>query len=141
MSDWNFLQNAFSTISSRQEDIDEKIQRLKQAKSALEAEQDAALKEIKKIYQPSLKRMWEGTDGEDYDSARQDAYESMQTYIRQYDFHLMQMDGKIRQLEIQRGALDITSSIARSAQYFLEQGEDMANAASKKINQLKGRLF
>ena len=141
MSDWNFLKDAFSTISDRQDEIDEKIQRLKQAKTAIETEQDAALKEIKKIYQPSLKYMWEGTDGEDYDSARQDAYDSMQTYIRQYNFHLMQIDGKIRQLEIQRGVLDATSSIARSAQYFLEQGEDMANVASKKINQLKGRLF
>ncbi|GAA0287491.1 DNA repair exonuclease SbcCD ATPase subunit [Gracilibacillus halotolerans] len=141
MSDWNFLKDAFATISDRQDEIDEKIQRLKQAKTAIETEQDAALKEIKRIYQPSLNRMWEGTDGEDYDSARQDAYESMQRYIRQYDFHLMEIDRKIRQLELQRGALDVTSSIARSAQYFLEQGEEMANVASTQINKLKGRLF
>lgn len=141
MSDSGFLQEALSIISGRREDIDEKISRLKSAKSAIETEQDAALKEIKRIEQPSLSRMWEGKDAEDYDSSREDAYDSMRGHIRKYDYHLMQIDWEIRQLELQRGSLDFASTLARQAQNLLDQGEEMANEVSRKINQLKGRLF
>ena len=141
MSDLSFLEEALKTISGRREDIDEKISRLKAAKRAIESEQDAALDEIKKIEQPTLRHMWEGEYAEDYDASREDAYESMRGYIRKYDYHIMQIDGEIRSLRLQRGSLDIASTIARQAENLLDQGEEMASAASRKINQLKGRLF
>ena len=140
MSDSDFLSQAFNTISGRSAAIDEKIQRLEQAKGDVQAEQSESMNEITRIKDPALADMWKGSHAETYDTSREDAYETMHKITEDYDRYVTTIEWEIRALQAQRAALDFAGSIARAADELLDKGEEMVEAAAAKINQLKGLL-
>nr|WP_018931492.1 DUF5082 family protein [Gracilibacillus lacisalsi] len=141
MSDSDFLSNAFYIISNRSADIEQKIERLKEAKRDIEAEQDQAFIEIKQIEKPSLDLSWEGAEANKFDEDRREAYQVMKTKISNYDHYIYRIDWEISQLKLQQNTLDIASSIAYQADRLLDQGEEAVEAFGRKINELKGWLF
>ncbi len=141
LSDSDFLSNAFYIISNRSADIEQKIERLKEAKRDIEAEQDQAFIEIKQIEKPSLDLSWEGTEANKFDEDRREAYQVMKTKISNYDHYIYRIDWEISQLKLQQNTLDIASSIAYQADRLLDQGEEAVEAFGRKINELKGWLF
>ncbi|WP_425401983.1 YwqH-like family protein [Gracilibacillus lacisalsi] len=141
LSDSDFLSNAFYIISNRSADIEQKIERLKEAKRDIEAEQDQAFIEIKQIEKPSLDLSWEGAEANKFDEDRREAYQVMKTKISNYDHYIYRIDWEISQLKLQQNTLDIASSIAYQADRLLDQGEEAVEAFGRKINELKGWLF
>ncbi|WP_324186994.1 YwqH-like family protein [Gracilibacillus thailandensis] len=141
LSDSDFLSNAFYIISNRSADIEQKIERLKEAKRDIEVEQDQAFIEIKQIEKPSLDLSWEGTEANKFDEDRREAYQVMKTKISNYDHYIYRIDWEISQLKLQQNTLDIASSIAYQADRLLDQGEEAVEAFGRKINELKGWLF
>ncbi|WP_079708994.1 YwqH-like family protein [Paraliobacillus ryukyuensis] len=141
MSDADFLADAFHIISSRSSEIEEKIDRLQQAKYAIEDEQGQAYIEIKQIKKPSLVDEWEGAKANTFDEDRQEAYEIMQNTINDYHSYVTQINWKIAQLQMQQSALDTASTIAYQADRLLDQGEEAVEAFGQKVNELKGALF
>ncbi|MGM0875215.1 MAG: YwqH-like family protein [Bacillota bacterium] len=129
-------------ISSQSNDIDEKIERLIQAKSDISQEQDLLLQEIRKINQPDLGRDWTGKRAHDYDLQREEAYSVMQK-IGQIDYAAYQrlIESKINSLEIERSFLNVTRAIAYEAGQLVDKGEDAIDELSEKIGDLKRRLF
>jgi hypothetical protein len=130
------------TISSQANDINEKIERLNQAKNDIGREQDLLLQEIKKIKQPDLGREWTGKRADDYDNEREDAYAVMQK-IGEIDYSSYQrlIESKINSLEIEQSFLNITRAIAYEAGQLVDKGEDAIDELSDKISDLKRRLF
>jgi hypothetical protein len=142
MSFSNTLYAIQRTISSQSNDIDEKIERLIQAKSDISQEQDLLLQEIRKINQPDLGRDWTGKRANDYDLQREEAYSVMQK-IGQIDYAGYQrlIESKINSLEIERSFLNVTRAIAYEAGQLVDKGEDAIDELSEKIGDLKRRLF
>jgi uncharacterized protein YukE len=130
------------TISSQANDINEKIERLNQAKNDISREQDLLLQEIKKIKQPDLGREWTGKRADDYDNEREDAYAVMEK-IGEMDYSSYQrlIESKIHSLEIEQNFLSITRAIAYEAGQLVDKGEDAIEELSDKISDLKRRLF
>jgi uncharacterized protein YukE len=130
------------TISSQTNDIDEKIERLRQAKNDISREQDLLLQEIKKIKQPELGREWTGKRANDFDNEREDAYSVMQQ-IGQIDYSGYQrlIESKINSLEIEQSILSVTRALAYEAGQLVDKGEDAIDELSDKISDLKRRLF
>jgi uncharacterized protein YukE len=130
------------TISSQANDINEKIERLNQAKNDIGREQDLLLQEIRKIKQPDLGREWTGKRADDYDNEREDAYAVMQK-IGEIDYSSYQrlIESKINSLEIEQSFLNITRAIAYEAGQLVDKGEDAIDELSDKISDLKRRLF
>jgi uncharacterized protein YukE len=130
------------TISSQTNDIDEKIERLRQAKNDISREQDLLLQEIKKIKQPELGREWTGKRANDFDNEREDAYSVMQK-IGQIDYSGYQrlIESKINSLEIEQSILSVTRALAYEAGQLVDKGEDAIDELSDKISDLKRRLF
>ncbi|MGP4041758.1 YwqH-like family protein [Gracilibacillus sp. D59] len=141
LSDSDFLSNAFSIISSRSAEVDQKIERLKEAKRDIEDEQDQAFMEIKQIKKPSLDQLWEGTEANKFDEFRDEAYQVMKRKISNYDHYISRMNWEISQLQLQQNTLDVASSIAYQADRLLDQGEEALEDFGRKVNELKGWLF
>ncbi|MFB1052155.1 DUF5082 domain-containing protein [Paraliobacillus sp. JSM ZJ581] len=141
MSDSDFLNNAFHVISSRSSEIDEKISRLKRAKRLITDEQDDALSAVETIKNPSLKKGWVSLKAEEFYTSRDEAYQTIKKHIHNYDSYVTTINWKIKQFELQKSSLEFASTIANQADSLLQQGEDAIDAFSRKISELKGRLF
>lgn len=130
------------TISSRSNDVDEKIQRLQKAKSEVSSEQSILLQEIEKIKQPDLGKDWMGKRSEEFEDEREQAYNVMKN-IGQYSYNTYQytIESKINALELERMALNTASALAHEAGDLVNMGEDAIDELSDRISDLKRRLF
>ncbi|MFS0602652.1 DUF5082 family protein [Peribacillus frigoritolerans] len=138
----NSLSEIHSTLSSKTSDVNEKINRLEQAKRQIKEEQNACLGEIAKIKNPDLAKSWTGNRAEDFQDARSDAYKAMSTIIHDdYDDYQEKIDGKIMMLNIEKKALSAAGTIAHEADVLLGKGEAVIDQLESKISYLKGWLF
>lgn len=131
-----------NTISSRSNEVNEKIERLQKAKSEISSEQSILLQEIEKIKQPDLGKDWTGKRSEEFDEEREQAYTIMKN-IGQYSYNSYQytIESKINVLELERMALNTASALAHEAGDLVNMGEDAIDELSDRISDLKRRLF
>ncbi|MDM5214545.1 DUF5082 family protein [Peribacillus sp. NJ4] len=138
----NSLSEIHSALSSKMSDVNEKINRLEQAKRQIKDEQNACLGEIAKIKNPDLAKSWTGNRAEGFQDARSDAYKAMSTIIHDdYDDYQEKIDGKIMMLNIEKKALSAAGTIAHEADVLLGKGEAVIDQLESKISYLKGWLF
>ncbi|WP_260288262.1 DUF5082 domain-containing protein [Peribacillus aracenensis] len=138
----NSLSEIHSALSSKMSDVNEKINRLEQAKRQIKDEQNACLGEIAKIKNPDLGKSWTGNRAEDFQDARSDAYKAMTTIIHDdYDDYQEKIDGKIMMLNIEKKALSAAGTIAHEADALLGKGEAVIDKLESKISYLNGWLF
>ncbi|MDM5304473.1 YwqH-like family protein [Peribacillus frigoritolerans] len=138
----NSLSEIHSALSSKTSDVNEKINRLEQAKRQIKEEQNACLGEIAKIKNPDLGKSWTGNRAEDFQDARSDAYKAMSTIIHDdYDDYQEKIEGKIMMLNIEKKALSAAGTIAHEADVLLGKGEAVIDQLESKISYLKGWLF
>ncbi|CAH0286575.1 hypothetical protein SRABI96_04132 [Peribacillus sp. Bi96] len=138
----NSLSEIHSALSSKTSDVNEKINRLEQAKRQIKEEQNACLGEIAKIKNPDLEKSWTGNRAEDFQDARSDAYKAMSTIIHDdYDDYQEKIEGKITILNIEKIALSAAGAIAHEADVLLGKGEAVIHQLESKISYLKGWLF
>lgn len=136
------LHSLSQTISGQSADLDEKISRLKKAKTKVENEQEASLNEIKIISRPELGVNWEGERSIEFENERQHSYDEMERIFHiEVENYLSQIQWKIDQLELQRSALNFASMLANEAGDLLKKGEEAYAAIENKINQIRERLW
>lgn len=82
--------------------IDEKIQRLQEAKRDIEAEQSESMNEIVRIKEPALSDLWNGSHADKYDTSREEAYDTMHQITEDYDGYVTKIEWKIRELRLRR---------------------------------------
>ncbi|WP_299832318.1 DUF5082 family protein [uncultured Metabacillus sp.] len=142
MSLSDMLYSIQRSISSQSNDLEEKIQRLTQAKNDINREQDLLLQEIKKIKQPDLGKEWTGVRADNFDREREDAYTIMQR-IGQIDYSSYQrlIESKINSLEIEQSVLNVTKALAYEAGQLIDKGEDAVDELASRISDLKRRLL
>ncbi|MFJ5964134.1 MULTISPECIES: DUF5082 family protein [unclassified Bacillus (in: firmicutes)] len=122
-------------ISSKQTEIEEKIARLKKAKSNVEKEQDAAETDLKQIKQPKLGTSWKGERSQDFNSERNEAHNALQTIVNeQYPRYVSRIEFKISTLEAELATLSFASSLAGDAARLAEKGEDAVEDAKRLIS-------
>ncbi|MGE6630523.1 YwqH-like family protein [Bacillus sp. NPDC077027] len=122
-------------ISSKKAEIEEKISRLKKAKSKIEREQDAAATDVKQIKQPNLGSSWKGERSKDFKSDRSEAHGALQTIINEkYPSYISKIEFKIGTLEAQQTGLSFASSLASDASRLAEKGEDAIEDAKRLIS-------
>ncbi|MDM5299901.1 DUF5082 family protein [Bacillus pumilus] len=133
LSDMLFALNG--GISSKKTEIEEKISRLKKAKSKVEQEQDAAETDLKQIKQPKLGASWKGERSQDFKTERNEAHEALQTIVNdQYPRYVSRIEFKISTLEAEQAALSFASSLAGDAARLAEKGEDAVEDAKRLIS-------
>ncbi|MFN2744799.1 MULTISPECIES: YwqH-like family protein [Bacillus] len=142
MSYSDMLDRIHAAISSQSADLEEKISRLKRAKSKIEAEQNTSLKEIKKIQSPNLGSSWNGSRSEKFSEARDEAYNEMQNItMNDYESYKARIQSKIVLLEIEQGALSAARGLAHTADELLSKGEEALEELGSTIGDLTRRLF
>ncbi|WP_144609968.1 YwqH-like family protein [Bacillus altitudinis] len=122
-------------ISNKKAEIEEKIARLKKAKSKVEREQDAAETDLKQIKQPKLGASWKGERSQDFKSERNEAHDALQTIVSdKYPRYVCRIEFKISTLEAEQAALSFASSLAGDAARLAEKGEDAVEDAKRLIS-------
>ncbi|MBA4535558.1 DUF5082 domain-containing protein [Bacillus aquiflavi] len=135
------LSQIYGTISSRSADINEKIERLRQAKRKIEQEQNTSLGEIKKIKQPELANSWKGERAISFNESRLEAFKVINEIINDdYDDYKQEISLKMGLLTAEKGVLDMASGLANEASNLLSKGEEALEELSNKINEIKRRL-
>ncbi|WP_057914781.1 DUF5082 family protein [Peribacillus muralis] len=135
------LSNINSAISSKKANLNIKIDRLIAAKNDIIAEQSMCLNEIRKINNPELGRNWTGKRSDDFQEARQDAYNAMFNVIHDdYDDYQWKIEAMITKLNAENTLLSIAGNIAQEADHLLNKGEDAFEQLESKISDLKRRL-
>jgi len=140
MSLANTLDALQDLISSKENDIEEKIQRLKQASRELSVEQNQLLQEITQIIDPNLGREWTGKRATRFESYRMEAYLAIKDIgIEAYDRYKQEIENKITSLEQIQLYLQTTKAIACEAEHLVKSSEDAA-VLEEKVSELKRRL-
>lgn len=122
-------------ISNKKAEIEEKIARLKKAKSKVEREQDSAETDLKQIKQPKLGASWKGERSQDFKSERNEAHDALQTIVSdKYPCYVSRIEFKISTLEAEQAALSFASSLAGDAARLAEKGEDAVEDAKRLIS-------
>lgn len=122
-------------ITSKKAEIEEKIARLKKAKSKVEREQGAAETDLKQIKQPKLGTSWKGERSQDFKSERNDAHDALKTIVNdKYPRYVSRIEFNISTLEAEQAALSFASSLAGDAARLAEKGEDAVEDAKRLIS-------
>lgn len=122
-------------ISNKKAEIEEKIDRLKKAKSKIEREQNAAETDLKQIKQPKLGASWKGERSQDFKSKRNEAHDALQTIVNdKYPRYVSRIEFKISTLEAEQSALSFASSLAGDAARLAEKGEDAVEDVKRLIS-------
>jgi hypothetical protein len=129
-------------ISGQGADVEEKMDRLKKAKSEIEHQQNAYLGECRKINQPELGKSWTGSRAEPFHDSRDEAQQSIEAILHnEYEDYKSRIDGEIMQLSMQKEALSIAGVLAREAEELADAGEEAWEAAGNKFQDLNRWLF
>ncbi|KAB7705324.1 DUF5082 domain-containing protein [Bacillus aerolatus] len=142
MSQASMLGDIQAAISGSIAAIQEKIERLEQAKRDINAEQDQCTSEIKKIDQPALGNSWTGSRADSFDDSRDAALKEMERIVsEEYDSYIQSIENKIALLKIELAAAQAASAVAQGAERLLDKGEEFVEDVGNTINSLKGWLF
>ncbi|MGC4378122.1 DUF5082 family protein [Fictibacillus sp. Mic-4] len=138
----DMLGDIHASISRKSADVDEKISRLEEAKRKIDREQNSSLVEIKRILRPDLGNGWMGKRADSFHDFRNDAYKDMEKVCHDdYDDYKSSIEWKIKELEAERGLLNMAKKAAHEADVLAEKGEHALEELGNKINDLKRWLF
>ncbi|WLR41561.1 DUF5082 family protein [Bacillus carboniphilus] len=138
----DFLHSFSNQISGQSKNIQEDISRLGKAKKKLQEEQSLAFNEMKQIERPELGPQWTGDHSVTFDDERAAAYEEMDRIVNhKIDDYGWEIDSKINQLTLQKGALGFASTLTDQIGDLLEVGEDAFDAIEDKFAQIRKVLF
>ncbi|WP_257348168.1 DUF5082 domain-containing protein [Pseudalkalibacillus decolorationis] len=136
------LNDLKNVISSRSSDVQEKIDRLRQAKSDIRNEQSYLLGEINQIQRPELARSWMGTRSGDFENDRGEAFKTMMRIGNdRYEDYERIIEMQINSLEMQKGFIDGAFALANEADQLLSKGEEAFDDIQAKIDSINWRLF
>jgi len=139
MSQSGTLGQIQAAISGRAAEIQEKIERLKQAKGKIETEQNECTGEIKQILKPELGTSWVGNRAEKFQNSRKAAYTEMETIISdKYSEYIRSIESKIRFLEAELAAVQYASGVAQEVGRLISRGETFIDQVNEGIASLKG---
>ncbi|MBM7542018.1 DUF5082 family protein [Amphibacillus cookii] len=142
MSFWSSVSGLQNEINLRTDNLDERIERLEQAKSQIQTEQDTVLEEIKELKKPDLQNSWVGDRANQFEEQREDVYQVMLSIgNHSYDLYQSTIQSKINSLELQRSGLSALNNIANEVNRLLDFGEDVYDEVSSKISHIRRELF
>ncbi|MGG3574195.1 DUF5082 family protein [Bacillus gobiensis] len=129
-------------ITGQVADVEEKIERLKKAKTEIEHQQNDYLGESKKISKPELSKSWTGSRAGQFNDVRNEAQQTIEDILNdEYESYKDSIDWEITQLNIQKEALSFAGILAREAEEVADAGKEALEAAGDKFNDLKRWLF
>lgn len=131
-----------SAISGQVADVEEKIDRLKRAKTEIQRQQNEYLGECKKICKPELAKSWTGSRADQFNEARDEALQTIETILNDdYESYKDKIDWEIAQLNFQMDTLSFAGILAREAEVLTDAGKEALEAPGDKFNDLKRWLF
>ncbi|ALC80308.1 MULTISPECIES: YwqH-like family protein [Bacillus] len=131
-----------SAISGEVADVEEKIDRLNQAKKEIEHQQNDYLGECRKILKPELAKSWTGSRANKFNDSRDEAHQTIENILNhEYESYKDRIDWEIAQLNMQKETLSFAGILAREAVEIADAGQDAWEAAGDKFNDLKRWLF
>ncbi|MCY7771752.1 DUF5082 domain-containing protein [Bacillus haynesii] len=141
MSHKSTLDNIQSAISQNLTDIENKIDKLMDAKKEIQTEHADGIVEIRQILNPHLDQHWTGKFAADFDKERDEAHTSMHDIVNEkYLDYIATIEREILQLKSNKAfyeGLGITAGVADS---LIKQGEKVADELNDTINSIKKKL-
>ncbi len=142
MSFWSSISGLQNEINLRTDNLDERIERLNQAKLKVQTEQETVLQEIKELKKPDLQNSWVGDRANQFEEQREDVYQVMLLIgNNSYDIYQSTIQSKINSLELQRSGLNALNNIASEVNRLLDFGEEVYDEVSSKISHIRRELF
>ena len=122
--------------------MEEKIRRLRQAKSEVAREQSAGLSEIGQIRKPELADQWMGNRSDLFDEDRKEAYDEMKRiFEEEYTEYQSEIEQKIGWLEIELASIRALQATASAIGDMIDKGEEMLEQAGNMLADLKRGIF
>ncbi|TYR81848.1 DUF5082 domain-containing protein [Priestia megaterium] len=141
MSFESILHDFSRTISGNVADLEDKITRLKSAKSKINKEQNLSLTEIRKILKPELEDKWKGERATSFEEKRTNAHSNIKEIItNDYDDYVQTIESKISWLETQKGFFSGVSGLVGEAESLLAKGEDAIADLENKISEIRSKI-
>lgn len=136
------LDSVFRSISGKSTAVEEKITRLRRAKSKLHSEQVAAMNQLKLLAEPDLGADWQGTRAHQFDAERQKAKDRMKFHLTEdVDLYFQQIEAKIGQLKTEHDTLQAIGSAARGIEALAKASTHETKTLEHQLAALKGRMF
>ena len=136
------LHSFSSGLSGDAAALEEKIRRLRQAKSEVASEQASGLSEIPQIRMPELADQWLGNRASLFDDDRTEAYDEMDRIFQsEYEQYQNEIERKIAALESELARIRAMQAMASSIGDLLEKGEEMLEEAGERLADLKRGIF
>ncbi|MFP7231176.1 DUF5082 family protein [Bacillus subtilis] len=134
----SMLADIKSSLNGKISDVEDKIEKLKNAKKDIDTLQEEAITEIKEIVKPELGKHWTGTKADDFDKGREEAKSEASKIVNdKYNEYMASIQSKIFWLETEKFELNLTKSAANAAGDLLAKGEDFVEEAGRQISKLK----
>ena len=136
------LRNIASGLAGQAAELEEKIRRLRQAKSEVAREQSAGLSEIGQIRKPELGDQWMGNRSSLFDEDRKEAYDEMKRIFEmEYTDYQSEIEQKIGWLEIELASIRALQATALAIGDMIDKGEEMLEQAGNMLADLKRGIF
>lgn len=119
-------------INNQSAGLNDRINRLENAKREIKQEQSSALTDWNTSLTPGLETNWEGDRASTFLDSRKKAYDDMlQIFHNKYDEYIQMIDLKLNDLEWEKSALSIAKGLTREAERLLKNGEEAAEDLEK----------
>ena len=136
------MRNIASGLAGQAAELEEKIRRLRQAKSEVAREQSAGLSEIGQIRKPELADQWMGNRSSLFDEDRKEAYDEMKRIFEmEYTDYQSEIEQKIGWLEIELASIRALQATALAIGDMIDKGEEMLEQAGNMLADLKRGIF
>lgn len=136
------LEVIFQALSRQSANVEDKMARLRQASRKLSQEEHADLQAIRYLTQPGLGADWMGPRARVFQKNRECADQQMKGILTaDLEDYRQRIEAKINDLRLESDFLRATGALADEAESLLHQGEKAAEALSRRLTQIKGRLF
>ena len=136
------LRSIASGLAGQAAELEEKIRRLRQAKSEVAREQSAGLSEIGQIRKPELADQWMGNRSSLFDEDRKEAYNEMKRiFEEEYTEYQSEIEQKIGWLEIELASIRALQATASAIGDMIDKGEEMLEQAGNMLADLKRGIF
>ena len=136
------MRSIASGLAGQAAELEEKIRRLRQAKSEVAREQSAGLSEIGQIRKPELADQWMGNRSDLFDEDRKEAYDEMKRiFEEEYTEYQSEIEQKIGWLEIELASIRALQATASAIGDMIDKGEEMLEQAGNMLADLKRGIF
>ena len=136
------MRSIASGLAGQAAELEEKIRRLRQAKSEVAREQSAGLSEIGQIRKPELADQWMGNRSDLFDEDRKEAYDEMKRiFEEEYTEYQSEIEQKIGWLEIELASIRALQATALAIGDMIDKGEEMLEQAGNMLADLKRGIF